>query len=197
MAYFLIFFGLLMRFVTHFDNLPIIESLTRNLPHIPNFSPIAAIALFSGVYLTVGKNKLYAILVPLLALFISDIFIGFYSPVVMLSVYGSFVLIGLIGLWLKNHKTVANTLGASLFGSIIFFLITNFAMWAIPHSLYPHSLQGLLNCYTMGLPFFRNTLLGDLFYTGVLFSLMEVILYITKTYELRRTKHGFAFRRIV
>jgi len=84
-----------------------------------------------------------------------------------------------MGIWLKNHKTVANVLGASLFGSIIFFLVTNFAVWAVPHSMYPHNLQGLLQSYIMGLPFLKNTLLGDLFYVGALFGLYEVVLLLT------------------
>ncbi len=162
------------------------------LPHLPNFAPIAALALFGGTYL----NKKYALIVPLAALIISDIFIGFYNPLVMLSVYGSFFLIGLIGLWLKNHKNIPNVLGASLFGSIVFFLITNFAVWAVPHSIYSHNLQGLLQSYIMGLPFFRNTLMGDLFYVGVMFGLYEIVLKITSTWELKKEQNGFKFTRV-
>ena len=149
--------------------------ILRLLPHLPNFAPIAAMALFGGTYL----NKKYALLVPIAAMLISDWFIGFYNPWIMASVYGSFIIIGLIGLWLKNHKTVPNVLGASIFGSIIFFLITNFAVWAVPHSMYPRNLQGLLQSYIMGLPFLKNTLLGDLFYVGALFGLYEIVLLVT------------------
>ena len=149
--------------------------ILRLIPHRPNFAPIAAMALFGGTYL----NKKYALLVPIAAMLISDWFIGFYNPWIMASVYGSFIIIGLMGIWLKNHKTVANVLGASLFGSIIFFLVTNFAVWAVPHSMYPHNLQGLLQSYIMGLPFLKNTLLGDLFYVGALFGLYEVVLLLT------------------
>lgn len=173
MALFLIFIGIVLRIATHFSDFAPLADILKYLPHIPNFAPIAAIALFGSVYL----NKKYALVLPLLAMLISDIFIGFYSPWIMISVYSSFLLIGLIGLYLREHKTVGNILGGSLFGSIIFFLVTNFAMWAIPHSLYPHTLQGLINCYTMGLPFFRYTILGDLFYTSVFFGSMEVVLY--------------------
>ena len=149
--------------------------ILRLIPHLPNFAPIAAMALFGGTYL----NKKYALIVPILAMLISDYFIGFYNPWIMFSVYGSFILIGLFGLWLKKHKTVANVLGASLSGSIIFFLVTNFAVWAVPHSMYPHNLQGLLQSYIMGLPFLKNTILGDLFYVGTLFSLYEIVLLVT------------------
>lgn len=149
--------------------------ILRLVPHLPNFAPIAALALFGGTYL----NKKYALAIPVIAMLITDTIIGFYNPWIMLSVYGSFITIGLIGLWLKKHKTVPNVLGASIFGSIIFFLVSNFTVWAVPNSMYPHSLQGLMQSYTMGLPFFRNTLAGDLFYTGVMFSLYEVVLLLT------------------
>lgn len=147
----------------------------RLIPHLPNFAPIAALALFGGTYL----NKKYALVVPIVAMLASDVIIGFYSPWIMLSVYGSFLVIGVIGLWLKNHKNAANVFGAALFGSIIFFLMTNFAVWVVPHSMYPHNLQGLLQSYIMGLPFLRNTLLGDLFYVTIMFGLYETVLWIT------------------
>lgn len=194
MAYFLILFGILMRVATHFHNSPLVEPIFKFLPHLPNFAPIGAIALFSAVYLKLDKK--YALIVPIVAMLISDIFIGFYNPWIMLSVYGSFVLIGLVGFWLKKHKTLPNIIGASFFSSIIFFLVTNFAVWATPQSFYTRNLQGLLECFTMGLPFFRNTILGDLFYIFLMFSLMELIIKITNTWGLRRTKHGIAFRRV-
>lgn len=165
----------------------------RLIPHLPNFAPIAAMALFGGTFL----DKKYALIIPLLALFLSDIFIGFYSPYVMISVYGSFLLIGLIGIWLKNHKTAPNVIGVSLFGSIIFFLITNFAVWAVPHSMYAHNFGGLIESYIMGLPFFRNTILGDLFYVGSMFGLYEIVLKITRTYTLKKEVSGFCFKKIV
>lgn len=161
--------------------------ILRLLPHLPNFAPIAAMALFGGTYL----NKRYALIVPLVAMVVSDIFIGFYNPWILASVYGSFILIGLLGMWLKNNKTVSNVIGASLLGSVLFFLITNFAVWAVPHSFYPHTLQGLVNSYTMGLPFFRNTLMGDLFYVSVMFGLMEAVLWVTRRYHFKKERHGF------
>ena len=166
MAYFFILAGVILRI----------------LPHLPNFAPIAAMALFGGVYL----NKKYALLIPLIAIFLGDIFIGFYDPWIMFSVYGSFALIGLLGLWLKKHKSLSNIIGASLFSSILFFLITNFAVWAVPHSFYPHSLQGLMQSYIMGLPFFRNTLMGDFFYVGAMFGLYELVLWVTSTWGFKK-----------
>jgi len=166
MAIFFIIAAVLIRVLSHYDV----------IPHLANFAPIAAMALFSGVYF---NNKKYALVVPLAAMLLADLFIGFYNPWIMASVYGTFLLIGLLGIWLKKHKTVPNVLGASLIGSVMFFLVTNFAVWAIPHSIYPQTLQGLLQSYTMGLPFFRNTLMGDLFYTGSMFGLMELVMWLT------------------
>jgi hypothetical protein len=148
--------------------------ILRLVPHLPNFTPIAALALFGGTYL----NQKYALGVPLLAMLVADYFIGFYNGWIMLAVYGSFIIIGLIGLWLKKHKTVTNVFGATLAGSIIFYLVTNFAVWAVPGSMYAHNLPGLLNSYIMGLPFFKNTLLGDLFYVGAMFGLYELVLHL-------------------
>lgn len=177
MVIFFIIAAVLIRVLSHFDI----------IPHLPNFAPIAAMALFGGVYFL---NKKYALIIPLAAMIISDIFIGFYNPWIMASVYGSFLLIGILGLWLKKHKTVPNIIGASLIGSVAFFLITNLAVWAVPFSFYPHTLQGLLQSYMMGLPFFRNTLMGDLFYTGTMFGLMEVVLLVSRRYQLGRDRNG-------
>ncbi|HLB95889.1 MAG TPA: DUF6580 family putative transport protein [Patescibacteria group bacterium] len=176
MAYFFIVGGIILRLV----------------PHLPNFAPIAAMALFGGVYL----NKKYALGVPLLALLISDFFIGFYDIGVMISVYSSFFVIGLLGLWLKTHKTWPGILGISLLASILFFIVTNFAVWAVPQSLYPHTWQGLTQSYIMGLPFFRNTLLGDLFYVGTMFGLMEAVLRITSRWRLQKEGNVIRISRV-
>lgn len=141
----------------------------RLVPHPPNFAPIAAMALFGGAYL----NRRYALVVPIAALLLSDLVIGFYSPLVMVSVYGSFVLTGLMGLWLKKRKSAGNVVLTAMGASILFFLVTNFAVWAA--GAYARDLSGLAQSYVMGLPFFRNTLLGDLFYTGVFFGGYELV----------------------
>jgi len=143
--------------------------LFRLIPHLPNATPVAAIALFGGTYL----NRRSALIVPLLIMMISDVFLGMHSLVVF--TWGAFLMTGLIGLWLKDHKTLPNIMGSTLFSSLLFFIITNFGVWAVPGSWYPHTSQGLLNCYVMGLPFFRYTLAGDLAYVGVLFGLFEVV----------------------
>lgn len=157
--------------------------LLRLAPHVPNFAPISATAIFGGVYL----NRRFAILVPLGAMIISDyllLYINPYgSPVINFSqvqpinamfhsttlyVWGSFVISALIGIWLKNHLKPSNIIGASFLSSVQFFLITNFGVWA--QGMYSRGLDGLLQSYLLGLPFFRWTLLGDVFYCGMFFG---------------------------
>ena len=154
----------------------IIGVSARLLPHPANVAPITALALFSGVYLS---KKFFFI--PLIAMLISDYFIGFYG-ITMLYVYGSFFIIWLIGLVLKNENTPGNTVRASLSSSILFYLITNFGVWVHPHSFYQQNFAGLMESYYMGLPFFRNTILGDLFYTVTFIRGYEIAKYLGKRY---------------
>lgn len=136
----------------------------RLLPHSPNFSPVASIFLFA---LAKKKGKTF-ILWPLLALLISDLILGFYAWPIMLSVYGSLTLTGLIGHWLQNQTNFLNLINASLLSALIFFLITNWAVWAFGN-WYSHDWTGLMYCFILAVPFFKNTLLGNLFYTPLLF----------------------------
>jgi len=145
-------------------------ALSRFLPHPPNFTPIAAMALAGGVYL----DKRFAFVVPLAALLLSDAIIGFHS--LMIFVYGSFVAIGFIGLWLKSHKKPLPVFGAALASSVLFFVVSNFGVWVLADgSIYPRSLAGLVECYVAAIPFFQNTMLGDVVYTGVLFGILELV----------------------
>ncbi len=150
--------------------LVILGIIARFLPHPANFAPIGAIALFGGLYLP----KRWAIILPLLAMFISDIFIGFYAWQIMTSVYIGFVLMGLIGLVVRKNKKFHTVLGGTLLGSILFFLITNWAVWEFG-TMYVHNFSGLIQSYIMALPFFRNSLLGDVFYVGVLVGGFELV----------------------
>ena len=147
--------------------------ICRFIPHAANFAPIGAIAIFSGLYLP----KKYAIIVPVIALLISDFFIGFYSWRIMLSVYGSFAIMGTLGLWARKNKSFGKIAGATLLGSLVFFLLTNASVWAFG-TMYTHSISGLMQSYYMALPFFRNSLLGDIFYTTILVGTVEAIYYI-------------------
>ncbi|MEK7482677.1 MAG: DUF6580 family putative transport protein [Patescibacteria group bacterium] len=145
----------------------------RLLPHPANFAPISAIALFGGVYL----SRKTAVVLPLLAMLVGDFFLGFYELRLGLAVYGSFLLIAGLGLLIKSRKSVLKVAGGALTGSILFFLTTNFAVWAFT-PWYAKTSAGLLNCYLTALPFFGNTILGDLFYVTVFFGAYELsVLY--------------------
>lgn len=139
-------------------------ALMRLLPHYPNFTPVAAIALFGGAHL--GKRWL-AFFVPLAALFISDLFLGFHG--LMLPVYIGFALVVLLGTLMRNHIRIPVVIGGSLAASTLFFLITNLAVW-LGSPFYAQNLQGLLSCYIAAIPFFHSSILGDLFYSGVFFG---------------------------
>jgi hypothetical protein len=137
---------------------------TRLLPHPPNVTPIAALALFGGAQFT---EKRFAFIVPLFALLLSDFVLGFHSG--MAAVYGSFAAIVLLGSALRTRRTVFPIAVAALAGSLIFFAVTNFAVWTAG-ALYPRTGTGLLECYVAAIPFFRNTVGGDAFFTAVLFG---------------------------
>jgi hypothetical protein len=147
-----------------------IAALSRLLPHEYNFSPIGAIALFAGTYIT---NKRLALILPLTILFISDLLLelftgnGFYPD--MGFVYGAFALVACLGFFLRNHENVQTILATSLVASVIFFLVTNFGTWMVM-SIYPKTGAGLLECYAAGIPFIKGTIMGDLFYNFVFFS---------------------------
>lgn len=151
----------------------------RLLPHLWNFAPIAAIALFAGVYLGRG----YALILPSLAMLIGDLFIGFYSLPLMLVVYGSFIFIGLLGTWIKKYKSLETVIAGSLVASVVFFVATNLAVWQFS-PWYAKDGVGLMSAFTAALPFFRNTLLGDLFYTSVLFGAYEAVMVWSKQKKL-------------
>lgn len=147
-----------------------IGAFARLIPHPANFAPIAAMALFGGVYL----NRKQALTLPIAAMILSDLFLGFDSIPMRLSVYGSFLISVFIGFWIKNHKGSKNIVFASLFSSILFFVITNFAVWAFTN-MYPKNTTGIFEAYLYAIPFFRNTILGDLFYSGAFFGGYELV----------------------
>jgi hypothetical protein len=129
--------------------------LFRLLPHLPNFTPITAIALFGGLYFS---NKSMAYLVPLFIMVLSDLFLGFHT--ISIVVYAAFLLVSFIG-----TRTKKPSVFTILLSGISFFIITNFGVWLIG---YPKTWTGLVECYTLAIPFFRNSLLGDFFYSGVM-----------------------------
>lgn len=144
-------------------------AFTRLIPHPPNFTAIGAMALFGGAYFS---KKSFAYAVPLIAMFLSDIIIGFHPG--MYAVYLSFILIVMIGISLSNKKKIGNIFLASVSASVLFFVITNFALW-LTGVLYPKTAAGLAACFTAAIPFFHYTLLGDLFFVGILFGAFELV----------------------
>lgn len=160
-------------------------ALLRVIPHAANFVPIGATALFGGVYL----KKRYALILPIAAMFVSDIFIGFDSLQSRLVVYVSFLLIGLVGLAIRNHKNIFTVLGGSLLGSTLFYLITNL-VFLHPGNMYPHTWAGQIASYTNALPFFGNTLMGDLFYVALLFGAYELTWSFVSKYKPEHQASG-------
>ncbi|HCN82019.1 MAG TPA: hypothetical protein DIT07_00130 [Sphingobacteriaceae bacterium] len=139
------------------------RALPLLIPHIWNFTAVYALAIFAGSQF---KNKTLAIAMPLAAMAISDLFIGYgYS----LIVYAAFIVIVICGMAIRNNKTVSNIGLASVAGAVLFYLITNFAFF-YDVSLYPHTMNGIITSYVMGLPFLRNALIADLIFVPVLFG---------------------------
>ena len=152
----------------------VLSVIARLLPHPANFTPMAALALFAGVY--ASRVSKWYLLAPLAAMLVSDVFVGFYEWKTMAVVYGSFFAIGLIGLLVRMFKARLQTVVlGTLLGSILFYLTTNLAVWLFS-GMYAPTLDGLLLSYYMALPFFKFTLLGDLFYVGVFFGAYEFVL---------------------
>ena len=141
----------------------------RLLPHPPNFAPIAAMALFGGAYF---NKKAFAFIIPLVAMFLTDAIIGIYSYAWV--VYLSFIVIVALGIFMLKKVSIKKLVVASLTASISFFAITNFGVWALG-TLYPKTPEGLLASYTAAIPFFQNSLIGDLFFVGVMFGVYELV----------------------
>jgi hypothetical protein len=142
----------------------VLAAVLRIVPHPWNLTPIGAIALFSG---SMFRNKWIALLLPLASLFAGDVFVGFHK--LMLIVYASFAVSVAIGRWLGENRTLARIGGAVFLGAAQFFVVTNFAVWALGN-FYPKTAQGLATCFAAAVPYFWNTLAGDALYAGVLFG---------------------------
>lgn len=149
------------------SGLVLLASATRLIPHPPNFAPISAMALLGGAYFT---NKKFAFIVPFIAMFLTDLILGFHNT--MWAVYVSFTITVLIGMSLKKKK-VLNIALASISSSVLFFVLTNFAFWATG-LMYTTDLKGFTQCYVAAIPFFQNSLIGDLTYTALMFGCFEL-----------------------
>lgn len=139
-------------------------SLTRFLPLPVNFSPIGAIALFGGAML---HRKSLGLAIPLLALFVSDLFLGFYSGIFF--VYLGFALSVAIGWALKKRLHFLSIAAGSFGAAVLFFIMSNLGVW-LTGSMYPLTLEGLVHCYAAAIPFFGNTLSSTVLFSGILFG---------------------------
>ncbi len=158
----------------------LLAAISRMVPHPYNFAPIGAMSIFGAAYFT---DKKFSFLLPLFAMFVSDLLINnilyasYYGGFTLFTpgfywVYGSIALIVLAGVFILKKVNVKTVIAGSLSASIIFFLVTNFGAWLVD-PIYPKGLSGLFMSYTAGLPFFHSTVLGDLFYSGVMFGAFE------------------------
>ena len=157
-----------------------IAALTRVIPHPPNFSPIEAVALFGGAYFA---KRHWALLVPLLAMFASDLVLGvinggvyweYFASAGYLLVYACILLSTLLGFGLRGKVGAGRVLAYSLAGSMLFFVVTNFGAW-LSDPFYPKTAAGLIAAYVAGVPFFQWTVLGTLFYSALLFGGFELL----------------------
>jgi hypothetical protein len=142
---------------------------------VPNFSPIAAIALYSGFLF----RKRFSFLIPILIMLVSDFLIGFYYLPIMLSVYLSLVIVNLIGFLIKNRVSYFTVTISAFLSSLLFFMITNFSVWFFGNWYQPN-LEGFIQCFTNALPFFRNTLVSNLFFSSIFFVMLKVFYYLEK-----------------
>jgi len=157
-----------------------VAALTRIIPHPPNFSPIEAVALFGGAYFA---KRQWALIVPLAAMFASDLVLGlvngdiywsYFASAGYLMVYACIALSTVLGFGLRGKVSGGRVLGYSLAGSLLFFVLTNFGVWAF-ESMYPHNAAGLTAAFVAGIPFFQWTVLGTLFYAALLFGGFELL----------------------
>ncbi len=159
-------------------SLVLVGILLRFTPHAANFTPVAAIALFSGAYL----NKRYAFIVPLILMIASDAIIGMHNVVIF--TWGAFLLITLLGLALQKRNSGLRMISFSLVSSLIFFIVSNLGVWVM--GWYPRTLSGLTQCYIMALPFLRDFTLSTVLYSAIFFGAYELIAKSVRNEKLSR-----------
>ena len=173
--------------------LVLFAAFSRLIPHPPNFAPIGAMAMFGAAYFS---KKYIALIIPVLAMWLSDIVInntiyaqyfegftffyqGFYWT------YTAFIIIGIVSFFVLKKVKLKNVVLASFLAALLFFVISNFGVW-FSGTLYPKSFGGLINCYIAAIPFFKNTLMGNLVYSFVLFGSFELAQYKYPQLKLKR-----------
>ena len=141
----------------------------RLLPHVPNFTPVAAIALFSGFFF---RRRLVAAAIPLVIMFVSDAFLGATPLVVKITIYGALLFPLVFAPFLRKRLSPVRIGGSALIAALFFYVVTTFAVWL---AFYPQTLGGFLECYGLGLPFLAKKLIGDLLWSGAIFGSYAVI----------------------
>ncbi|MDD4203172.1 MAG: hypothetical protein PHQ52_06875 [Candidatus Omnitrophica bacterium] len=157
--------------------LVMVAVLLRLFPHMPNFVPIIAIAMYAGAYLP----KKQALFLPLLIMVISDLIIGLHD--VVFFTWSAMLLCGVIGTRLHDNVKPGTVLSTTLFAAVAFFLVSNFGVWI---AWYPHTFAGLTDCFVKAIPFFRSTFLVNTAVVIVMFSLHEVLKKVSEKYSFKK-----------
>jgi hypothetical protein len=171
----------------------LLAALSRLIPHPANFAPIGGMALFGAAWYS---KRYWAFIIPIVSMWISDLvlnnvvfgqyfdrFVWFYSG--SLFTYAAFALIVLLGMFTLKKVCIPRLIVSALGASVIFFLVSNFGVW-FSGTMYPKDFSGLMTCYTAGIPFFKNTILGDFVYAGILFGAFELAKRYVPTLRLVR-----------
>ena len=154
--------------------------ISRLAPHMPNMTAVGAIALFTGAKFGVKKS----LIVLFTTMLIADSIKGLHS--VMWATYGALIIGMLIGKYIATKKQVGWIIGGTFLFSIVFFVVTNFAVWLAPNYMYEKTISGLMQCYIMAIPFFRNALVGDLMYSGIFFGGFALVKSLREKYAMRQ-----------
>ncbi len=149
--------------------LVLLLAFSRLIPHPPNFTPLGAMAILSGAMI---KDLRLGIFIPIAAMIISDALIGFHSSI--LYVYAAVIAMVILSRYWLTKYTVTRLAGTAVLASVVFYVGTNFGAW-LSHDMYPHTASGLGQAYIAGIPFFRNTLLSNLFFTAIGFSALMFV----------------------
>lgn len=151
--------------------LVVVGAVLRLLPHIPNVAPVGAIALFGGAML----GWRLAVWLPLAVMILSDLVLGFYTGIEF--TWAGFLVVALFGMAFRGRSLPAKVLVGGLGGGLIFYAISNLGTWLFS-GMYPITIEGIVQCYVMGLPFLRATLIGDVLYGLILFGAYEAVWYM-------------------
>ena len=174
--------------ITGFILLALVAALARLLPHIPNFTPVESLTLFSTAYIL---RKRWAFILSVILLYISDFIINntiarsffpdheglvWFSQYMIFTVV-SMALIVLVSSKLLRKVHVGNVILSVFVASVIFFIVTNFGSWVGEKSIYTRDLSGLMTSFAAGLPFFRSSLISSLLFSTILFGGFEMYQY--------------------